>query len=428
MSIVYPSCKKCDGLLNIEFNNNLYLDFYCDKNENHKGEKIFFPTFEKFYLKEKNVLCSKCNNNLLNKYMYEVEYKKDKEKKLGEKEEKILCVDCFQEEFENFKLDDVHLNIIKSNKCKLHDENLNHFCVDCKKNICIFCIKEDEKGNHKNHYIENLEDFIPTSKEIKDFQKKIKKKAEFYKVLKYKINKWKNNIITKTEQLIQNLEKEIIILEKIIFNFNGKFMNYTYYNNFHNLKNYVKDINNEYLIKFNDNPDFRNQSMNLIDLFSFYYPKKSTIKILKTFIKDYYALDNTIPEKINNQYYIDLSKKISIANYNKQKDKFYTFWELDDFKDKIYSISLSLDKKIIYGCLSNKKIVKFFYFDEYEFLIENQEITDNEYINSHFNKCIQLTKNYLATADNKHIKIWKNNNNKEQLEIEKKNLYKFKNF
>ena len=47
----------------------------------------------------------------------------------------------------------------------------------------------------------------------------------------------------------------------------------------------------------------------------------------------------------------------------------------------------------------------------------NQEIIDNENRYSHFNKCIQLTKKYLATADNKYIKIWKNNN-KEQLETE----------
>ena len=99
--------------------------------------------------------------------------------------------------------------------------------------------------------------------------------------------------------------------------------------------------------------------------------------------------------------------------------------ELEDFKDKIYTISLSLDKKIIYGCLSDKKIVKFFYFDENSFLMDNQEIHDNEDINSHFNKCIQLTEKYLATADNKFIKIWKNNN-KEQLEIEKKIAIKSK--
>ena len=182
-------------------------------------------------------------------------------------------------------------------------------------------------------------------------------------------------------------------------------MNYTYYNNFHHLKHFVKDINNEYLIKFNDNPDFRNQSINLIDLFSIYYPKKTINKY--------------------NQYFFDKSNNNSIAIYDKHKDNFYSCLELEDFKDKIYTISLSLDKKIIYGCLSDKKIVKFFYFDENSFLMDNQEIHDNEDINSHFNKCIQLTEKYLATADNKFIKIWKNNN-KEQLEIEKKIAIKSK--
>ena len=52
-------------------------------------------------------------------------------------------------------------------------------------------------------------------------------------------------------------------------------------------------------------------------------------------------------------------------------------------------------------------------------IIKNQVIIDNEDINSHFNKCIQLTEKFIATADNKKIKIWKNSD-KEQLEIEKK--------
>ena len=198
--------------------------------------------------------------------MYEVEYDKYKEKKEEVKEDKIFCVDCIQEKFESINLDDADLNF-KSNKCKFHNYNLNHYCIDCKKNICIFCIKEDEMGNHKNHNLKNLEDFIPTSKGIKNFQKKIKQKSEFYKELKNKINIWKNKIISKADQLIQNLEKEISILERIIFNFNSKFMNYTYYNNFHYLNNFVKNnINNENLKKFNDSPYFREQSLNLIEI------------------------------------------------------------------------------------------------------------------------------------------------------------------
>ena len=89
---------------------------------------------------------------------------------------------------------------------------------------------------------------------------------------------------------------------------------------------------------------FWKQSLNLIDLFSFYYPKKPVIKILKSNIKDYYFLKNTIPEKINNQYYFDKSDN-AIAFYDRNKDDFYSFLNFDNFKDKISTISLSLDKK-----------------------------------------------------------------------------------
>ena len=129
-------------------------------------------------------------------------------------------------------------------------------------------------------------------------------------------------------------------------------------------------------------------------------------------------MDYTKPEKINNKYYFDKSNN-SIKKYNKNKDKFINCWKLNDFKDKIYTISLSLDKKIIYACLKDKKIKKFFYFDEKKIFMQNKEIIDEEDIDSHFNKCIQLTDKYLASADNNSIKIWKNNN-KEQFEIEKK--------
>jgi hypothetical protein len=165
-------------------------------------------------------------------------------------------------------------------------------------------------GIHKVHNIRNLEYLIPNPEEIDDLKERIKQKSKVYKELKNKINIWKNKIMTKTEQLIENLEKEIIILDKIVLNFNNKFMNYTYYNDFIHLNSFVKNINNEYLIKFNNNPDFREQSLNLIDLF---YPKKPANKILKTNIKIDYSLQEIIPEKLNNQFYFDKSNS-SIIN------------------------------------------------------------------------------------------------------------------
>ena len=206
----------------------------------------------------------------------------------------------------------------------------------------------------------------------------------------------------------------MIILDKIVLNFNNKFMNYTYYNNFIHLNSFVKNINNEYLIKFNNNPDLREQSLNLINLF---YPKKPETKILKIDIKKKISFQGVIPEKINNQFYFDKSYS-SIINYTKYNNEFSYCFKLNDFNEKIYTISLSLDKNIIYACLNDKKVVKFYFNSkEMQFSKINQGIIDNEDKYSYFNKCIQLTEKYLATADNNCIKIWKNSN-KEQLEIE----------
>ena len=40
MSIYYPYCKDCNCLLNIKFNDNLNIDYECEKDEEHKGKKI----------------------------------------------------------------------------------------------------------------------------------------------------------------------------------------------------------------------------------------------------------------------------------------------------------------------------------------------------------------------------------------------------
>ena len=58
----YPQCKEigCNGLLNIKFGDIFSLDYHCEKNKKHFGKKIFFKTFERFYLEEKEV--EKCSN------------------------------------------------------------------------------------------------------------------------------------------------------------------------------------------------------------------------------------------------------------------------------------------------------------------------------------------------------------------------------
>ena len=119
--IFYPACKEkgCDGLLKIKINeNNFSIDYTCEKNKNHKGNGIYFETFEKFYLKEKSKeICFKCKLNLENNTIYKC--KKCKE---------IFCIDCFIYD-EHIKKEISNL-IINKNKCNLHQRELNSYCTD----------------------------------------------------------------------------------------------------------------------------------------------------------------------------------------------------------------------------------------------------------------------------------------------------------
>ena len=62
--LFYPYCKEnnCGGVLEITINENFSVDYKCSKNPMHKKENIYFKTFERFYLKEKQIdTCSQTN-------------------------------------------------------------------------------------------------------------------------------------------------------------------------------------------------------------------------------------------------------------------------------------------------------------------------------------------------------------------------------
>ena len=66
---------------------------------------------------------------------------------------------------------------------------LTHYCEDCNLNLCIFCLKNDEKDNkHQYHNIENILEYMPSLTKINDLIIKIKQKEEYYNNLINKIN------------------------------------------------------------------------------------------------------------------------------------------------------------------------------------------------------------------------------------------------
>ena len=177
---------------------------------------------------------------------------------------------CFIKD-EHIKKNINNLEII-SKKCLLHKRELNQYCEDCKKNYCIYCLKNFEENDlenihNKNHNIKNLTELMPTKDKIIKLKKKLEKKNKSYEEIINSINQWETTLITKTNQIKQNLKDEINLLTKIIFNFNQYFLNYTYYSTFSLLEDYIKNKKYDIFIKFKNSPNFKEKSKILFEYF-----------------------------------------------------------------------------------------------------------------------------------------------------------------
>lgn len=398
--IYYPCCKEngCNGLLKIKINNNFSIDYECDIKENHKGKNIYFKTFERFYLKEDEIdMCSKCHIDLPYNFIFKCNI-------CGNN----YCNSCFQFDIhikDNLK----NLDLLLSS-CPKHKVNLTHYCIHCDLNLCIFCIKEDEE--HENHNIQNLLEYIPSTTQIIDLINKINDKEKSNNELIDKINNWKNKIISKTEELKQNLKDEIDFLKKMVLNFSQYFIDYNYISNFYKIDNYIKELNNEYLEQFRNSFDFEKETNSLLDFFCSNNKVSEKVVITENikFESINFSLINHVVKKLNdNLFFINYNQNVVLASYNQIKNTLPIKIRLNEnFYDKIYSVSFSKNKKQIYACILNNKAVKIFDICENEIKINNYKIVDQpKKANSHFNKCIQWEyNNYLVTADNLYIKLW----------------------
>ena len=422
----YPQCRenKCDGVLTFTIEDNFTIDYHCEKNANHKGKNIYFKTFKRFYLKEKEINnCFICSSILGSDIVYKCI-----------KCDKHYCALCFindkhiKEDINNLK--------IKSKKCELHKRDLIYYCINCKKFYCPFCLKNNEKDNNennhdKNHNIKNLIELIPSKEQINNLKNKIELKSKFYEELINILNKYQNTFITKINQLKENLKDEISILRNICFNFNQYFLNYNYYSIFYYLEKYINNKNKELFTKLKNTKtyNFVEQTKIIFELFN--YMKKNTnnkIIIKKGVLDNFYPKKYGIIQKINNDYYCDFieSKEISLNKFNKEKDLMNIVKKIS-FEEKIYSVSCSTNKNQIYLCLFNEKVVKIL---EYNLenkglkMSKNKIIDNDDMIILHFNKCINLVNDYLATSDNKMIGIWNldNTNSNSYSNIKRINL------
>ena len=396
----YPSCKSnnCDGVLKIKINNNDFsLDYECEKNKNHKGNNIYFKTFERFYLKEIfSDKCQKCNSPLENYIKYKCKVC-----------ERYYCLSCF--------VFDEHINqniknlIIMSTKCPTHKGNFAHFCENCKEYLCNFCLKE-ATNVHKGHEIKNIYELMPSKAQIENLRNRI---GEYDELVK-NINLWLDELNRKVERLKRNLLDEKELFEKLIVNFNQFFVNYSYFSNFHYLNKYSKYFNNEYLDKFSKCFTFREKTKILLKFFTSELKPKSPIDFHENyFLKNYYSIDKGIIMKITDHYFFEYSPKydeINIMNYDKKSDIMSKLERAKiTFRNKIYSTSLYVNNNMsytIYACLCHEKKVVIFNLDLLTRIMKLSKDKLIKYENGHFKKAIQLSSELIATADDYCINLW----------------------
>ena len=170
----FPICKEsgCGGILGLKISEKEFdINYKCEKNSKHKAN-LYYKTFERFYLKTKSFQkCSKCSIILGNNSEYKCSQCK-----------KFYCVNCYIND-EHIKND--QSNLITSFKiCKIHQKKLTDYCVNCEKEICVFCLKKNEENNpHKDHSIIYILNMMPSISEINSLKQRIVEKSKAYENL-----------------------------------------------------------------------------------------------------------------------------------------------------------------------------------------------------------------------------------------------------
>ena len=436
----YPFCKEnnCGGILQIKINNNFSIDYECSKNPEHNKKNIYFKTFERFYLKEKQI---------------------DKYCKCKEKEIKYICKECNQIYCSSCMKNDIHIkkgnnNLKKICKyCKKNNKNLAHYCSECEKkfnNLCLMINEEEEEEvekeeeeeeevkkeeeeeeeeeyksqNKKKYSLENILDYVPSKHKIDNIFEKLKNYDELIDI----VNNWQKTLIQKIEHLKENILNEKALLNKMILNFDKYFLDYSYYTNINYLYKYTNEI---YSNLINKNT-FEKKTKYLMNYLYKDLEEKNNIfnnteiYLNLTECKSFKSFKGDIAiKKINDDYcfyYLELKGEMGLMTYDTNE---YSLIKLAFYslKKKINHFSFSVDKDnkdiyYIYACLAKEKAVKIFKVNIKEKVIEKMKEEIKGKNKGKFNLCIYAGKQKLATVDGEHekiIKIWKKN--------EKENIY-----
>ena len=190
---------------------------------------------------------------------------------------------------------DILLNEYIFNFCLEHKNRYMFRCMECNKSLCINC--DLNSHNDKLHTLNQISRFSLNIKSIDEIKSIIDKQKKFFE----KIKNIYNNII-------QSLENDIEIKERIVNNYMTNKYNYNSYLNMNNLTVYNNEkyekLLDDILLKSEQNKNAKKE-IDTNDYINNY---------LSIF---YYSLMINKEEEINNSLIKDLAMKINNININK---------------------------------------------------------------------------------------------------------------
>ena len=238
----YIICPECKELILISIKNHKICLSECKNG--HKFEDIPFKDFEQTqYIDESKIKCDKCKRNKNEVYQNLL----------------YICLTCkinlcplckSEHDKSHFIIDYEQKDFI----CHSHLDNYTFCCSDCKKDICALCEIE-----HKGHKIITYGSIISDKDDlVKNLNNSKKIIIEFKEHI--------DAIISKLNEVVQNIEDYFNAYSNIINNFNVRNKNYYILQNI----NYIKEYNESFINNINDiitDKNIDNSINNIIEIF-----------------------------------------------------------------------------------------------------------------------------------------------------------------
>lgn len=250
-------CPDCFDLPLLNINEDLVTaNSICNRNHTYNNisleelhQKLIDTSISVESLKSnKNVVCFKCKTVLENKNS-----QSDLEKVLHGFGfcfgcQNIICSNCLKDHDNNEKKNDPNNHKVMpldkyTNYCPLHRYKFSAYCFDCKKNTCVKCTE------HRKHKKYHFDEYLLFDEDVKKYKKEIIDLRTNCENLESKINTILDKI---RSDFHEEMQKQINILsfdELLLDAYQTNQFNYFYLqnvlNNFSNLENVDKKVNNQ---------------------------------------------------------------------------------------------------------------------------------------------------------------------------------------